>query len=207
MRDRSSPPVILVADDDLLVLEFVEKALGNSGYRVCSATSGEMAVEMAAVMNIDLALLDYRMPNLNGVEAGASIYRMTGRRFVLMSVHTDRDVWIQAATDGALGFLTKPLVPHELDAQIMIALQRGAEFDRMHASMNDLKASHDENISKAMAGARSVNTALGILMEIRCIDRESGFHLLVEQARGSRRRLVEVCEELIANRERLYRSR
>jgi len=196
MTDHTVRPMILVADDDPLVLELVEKLLTNLGYRVCTAASGELAVEMAAVMRIDLALLDYRMPQMNGVEAGAAIYRVTGRRFVLMSVHTDRDVWIQAAADGALGFLAKPLVPHELDAQIVIALQRSAEFDKK-----------EENVTKGIGSARSFHTALGILMEMHHIDRDHGSSLLIDQARSSRRRVVEICEELITDRELVYRNR
>lgn len=197
---------VLVADDDPIVLDLIERALAKAGFDTYSASCGEQAMEVVASNDIDLAILDFRMPGLTGLEVGQAMYRLTARRFLLMSVSSDKDVIEKAAAEGALGFLCKPISIKELVAQTTIAMERSAEYDHLTSSMNEMKSSHDAAIAQAVASARSVNTAIGIMMERTRQSRDEIQKMLIAQARRERRRLVEVSEEIIQQREKSYQS-
>lgn len=195
---------ILVADDTATVVMIAECALRNAGYQVITASSGVQAVEAAMTHGTDLALLDYRMPGMNGLQAGKAIYKLTGARFVMMSAHSDNDIINQAAADGALGFIVKPLDAKELAAQINVALTRADEIRQLKNSLQSLEESYNAAIAKAVTSARAVNTAIGILMERQQSPREHVYQSLVSEARNKRRRLVALSEEIIKTREADY---
>jgi len=195
---------ILIADDTATIVAITECALQNAGYEVLTASSGPQAVEAAMTHGADLALLDYRMPGMNGLQAGKAIYALTGTRFVMMSAHSDNDIINQAAADGALGFIVKPLDAKELVAQINVALTRAAEIRQLKNSLQNLEETYNAAIAKAVESSRSVNTAIGILMERQQCPREHVYQSLVSEARNKRRRLVTLSEEIIKTREADY---
>lgn len=196
---------ILVADDDAVILELAERTLAGAGFEVYGAASGEQAIEFATTIAIDLAILDYRMPGLSGIDAGRSIHEITGTRFAVMSVCSDRELIERAAGEGALGFIVKPLNLAELVAQVHIGLERAAELRHLHATIENLEKNRTDAIARAIASARSVNTAVGLLMERVRQPRERVYDDLVRRARNERRKLVDVCEEIIRAREVEYR--
>jgi DNA-binding response OmpR family regulator len=192
---------ILVADDDPIVLELMERALMAAGFEVFSAASGAQAVEVATTNAVDLALLDYRMPDFSGLEAGRSIHKLTGARFIVVSVHTDQATIEQAAAEGALGFIVKPINFSELIAQVRVGLERASEFALLKNAMNSLEQKASEAITRAVTSARSVNTAVGILMERQHLPRNEAYNLLVRHARDSQRKLLDLSEEIVRSRE------
>jgi len=64
-------PVILCVDDTLSVLEGRKMLLEATGYQVLTATNGKEAVQVFASNSVDLVLLDYHMPEMNGAVAAA----------------------------------------------------------------------------------------------------------------------------------------
>jgi len=198
---------ILVADDTATTVMIAACALQNAGYKVVTALSGSQAVEAAITHGIDLALLDYRMPGMNGLQTGKAIHELTGARFVMMSAYSDNVIIHQAAADGALGFIVKPLDVNKLAAQISVALTRADEFRQLKNSLQNCKENYNAAIAKAVQSARSVNTAIGILMERWQRPREQVCQSLVGDARNQRRRLVALSEELISASEADYAKR
>lgn len=207
MTTAEGKNTILVADDDPIMLELALRTLGDAGHAVLVAPSGEQAIEIATSQEIDLALLDYRMPGMSGLEAGKAIASLTSTRFIIMSVHSDEDVVSQAGGEGALGFLVKPLDPKELLAQVSVGLRRAAEIKTLQISIKDMEQNHTVTLLKAVSSARSVNTAIGILMERLYKTRDEATELINREARNQRKRLVELAESLISEREGDYRAR
>lgn len=201
----SQKTTVLIADDDAVVLELVERALVSANFDAYSATSGAQAVEMATTAAVDFALLDYRMPGLSGLEAGRAIHEITGTRFAIMSVHSDRELIERAAVEGALGFIAKPINLTELVAQVRIGLERAAELQRLCSTISNLEKDRTEAITRAVNSARSVNTAVGLLMERLRQPRDQAYQQLVRRARNERRKLVDLCDEIIHAREVDYR--
>mgnify|MGYP001606822204 CR=1 FL=1 len=194
-RDRKEAQRhILVMDDDRLVLAELSEGLRGAGYRVTSAASGEVAIGVARRDAPDLALLDVSVPGMSGIELGKEL-REQGIPFLCLSAHGDREIVKQAAEEGALGYLVKPLDIQQIVPSIEAALTRGSEIRKLRQSEGQLTA--------ALAGTREISMAIGLLMMRDCIDRTKAFELLRSHARSQRRPVAEVARELLASAEKL----
>lgn len=197
---------ILVVDDDPVVLDYVSKILTDSGFKVFTTDSGAEAIQIVNTTEIDLAILDFRMPGLSGLDVGREIHRLASTRFILMSRLSDRDLITQAAQDGALQFLPKkPLERSDLLNSVTIGLARAAEIKGTEKSLKDLKDNFNEAVARGIAAARIVNTAIGILMErYRKVHRDA-YDILMRLTNHQHRRAVDISEELIKEAEAEYR--
>ena len=120
---------VLIADDQPLMRRALADCLrGERDIEVVAeAANGQQAVELAARLGVDVALLDIRMPVLDGLEATRRIVRANGgsRTRVVMVTTFDFDEYIVAALRaGASGFLLKDATPEEL-VQAVRVVARG----------------------------------------------------------------------------------
>ena len=101
---------VLIVDDEKNMRKTLADILGEEGYQVAAAATGEEAVELCSKQDFDVVLMDVRMPGMGGVEAFRQIRRhREGVRVILMSAY-DMDRLKEAALDeGAIAFLAKPL--------------------------------------------------------------------------------------------------
>lgn len=180
---------ILVVDDDRLVLASLARSLRAAGYRVTEAASGENALALAEKTDPDLALLDMRMPGLSGLDVAARLAASHGVPFMFLSAYGDEEVVAQAAQNGALGYLVKPLDVLQIIPSIEAALARAAEIRALRENEAKLELS--------LESGREISTAVGVLMERRGLDREEAFETLREYARSQRRKLREVAAEIV----------
>lgn len=207
--DSTKKNRILAVDDDPVILDYVEKALTDAGFEIFTTTSGAEAIQVAASSDIDLAVLDFRMPGLSGLDVGRAIHELTLTRFILMSRYSDQNLVMQAAHDGALQFLAKPLQRLDLLNTVTICLARAAEIKSKEKSLKDLKAletNYTDAVSRGIAGARSVNTAIGILMERYRKARADAHAILMRLTCNEQRRAVDISKEIIAEAEAGYRE-
>ncbi len=135
MAEPSTTKRILAADDDPIVVQVLERLLKEMGHDTLTASSGEQAVEISTTTDIDLAILDYRMPGISGLEAAKAIHSLTSTRFIMMSVHGDIDLVMKAAGEGALAYIVKPLNPAEVRNTVSLQLVRADEIKRVKSSI------------------------------------------------------------------------
>ncbi|OGA21721.1 MAG: hypothetical protein A3I02_15360 [Betaproteobacteria bacterium RIFCSPLOWO2_02_FULL_67_26] len=190
---------ILVVDDDRLVLAALSEGLRSAGYRVTGSASGDDALVIAERDAPDLALLDVRMPGMDGIELGRRLREQRGVPFLYLSAFGDLEVVKQAAEEGALGYLVKPLDIQQIVPSIEAALTRAAEIRKLRQS--------EDQLSTALAGSREISMAVGLLMMRDRINREQAFDLLRGNARSQRRPIAEVAGELLGSAENLYTIR
>ena len=76
--------VVLCIDDDPVILECEQKFLETFGYTVLTALSGRKGLELASVHSVDLVIVDYYMPEMNGPEVAIEIRRLRPRAPVIM---------------------------------------------------------------------------------------------------------------------------
>lgn len=195
----NSPRHILVVDDDRLVLAALSEGLRAAGYRVTEAVSGEDALAIAARDAPDLALLDVRMPVMDGIELGRRLREQAGVPFLYLSAYGDQATVAQAVDEGALGYLVKPLDIAQILPAIEAALTRAGEIGKLRTS--------ERQLSAALSGSREISMAVGLLMMRDRINREQAFDLLRGNARSQRRPIAEVAGELLASAENLYTIR
>lgn len=187
--ERKTPAHILVVDDDRLVLASLVQGLRSAGYRVSEASRGEEALDLAANEPPDLALLDVRMPGMDGIDLGEHLARRFGVPFLYLSAYGEMELVERAVSLGALGYLVKPLDISQILPSIEAALTRAAEMRRLRETEAQLVA--------ALEGDREISVAVGILMERRGLDRQQAFEMLRAAARAQQRKLRDVAAEVV----------
>ena len=186
---------ILVVDDDRLVLASLTRGLRQAGYRVSEASNGNDALEQAQRSLPDLALLDVRMPGMNGIELGRLLHEQTSVPFIYLSAYGQGDIVAQAAEHGALGYLVKPLDIAQILPSVETALSRAGEIKSLHEKEGQL--------TTALTGSREVSVAVGLLMERHHLGHDEAFEALRSRARAARRALPEVAREILDSSEKL----
>lgn len=195
---------ILIADDDHMIIDMLKRLLEGAGYAAFTASCGQQAIAVATTNQIDLAILDYRMPDMTGLEAGKAIRDLTSSRFVIMSVTSDRRLVMQAADDGALGYLNKPLETDDVLNVVQIQLKRADDIRNYEGSIKKLEETRSLDVGRAVTSARLVNTAVGIIMEREKINRDDAYKQLRQRARREQRKLEELCAEILTRSESVY---
>jgi CheY-like chemotaxis protein len=113
------PKTILVTDDHAHILKLVEFSLEEINCWIETARTGEEAVSKAARMQVDLLVIDVKLPGIDGFEAVRRIKQTTGYRdlpVIILTGQGQSDVQAKAAGLGVTAFFTKPFSPIELAA-------------------------------------------------------------------------------------------
>ncbi|ARF17714.1 DNA-binding response regulator [Sporosarcina sp. P3] len=115
---------VLVADDDKEIREGIEIYLKNEGYRVLKAKDGQEALELLALNEIHLLILDIMMPNMDGITATFKIREMQNIPIIMLSAKVEDSDKIHGLSVGADDYVTKPFHPLELMARVKSQLRR-----------------------------------------------------------------------------------
>ena len=123
MGARLSKIRVLLADDNIQVLEYVRDFLsGNSCEVVSAVTDGQAAVGAAAQLLPDVVVLDLSMPVFNGIEAAKRMLEARpSTRVVFLTVEKDRETCSAAMETGACGYVLKPRLATDLIPAIELA--------------------------------------------------------------------------------------
>lgn len=107
---------VLIADDDILIRESLKIILGLDEELevVGCATNGLEAVEMCTKEDVDIALLDVRMPVMNGVEAVKEISMKTTTKTLILTTFDEDEYIFEALKNGARGYLLKNNSPEKI---------------------------------------------------------------------------------------------
>ena len=101
---------ILLVDDDMASLEVLGEVLSRAGYDAVSAETGYEALEIVREASIDLALLDFNLPDTTGAELFQQIQRFQPSvPAIIMSANTSQDVKFDVFEAGAYTFISKPI--------------------------------------------------------------------------------------------------
>lgn len=120
---------ILVVDDDLDTLRLVGLMLERQGFAIVAATSGQQALSLAKAEKPALILLDLMMPDIDGVDVARRLRADPETRdmFIIMfTAKTQTEDKLEGFEAGADAYLTKPIQPRELVANVKAVLQRSA---------------------------------------------------------------------------------
>ncbi len=103
------PTRVLLADDHLIVRQGLKALLEREGFEVTGQVSnGQEAVQLARELGPDVAVLDFTMPLLNGLDAARDILRDCPRtRVILLTVHTEDHYVLEALRAGIRGYVVK----------------------------------------------------------------------------------------------------
>ncbi len=120
------PVTVLLADDDKLTLNVVNDTLTRAGYDVVTATDGEQAWKKLQESDAHVAILDWIMPGLEGIEVcrrAAADPKLANRYFILLTAQSGTDALVTGLEAGASDYLRKPFEEAELLARVGVGVR------------------------------------------------------------------------------------
>ena len=123
---------VLVCDDEQQILRALRVILRDAGYEALPASTGEEALDVAAVARPDAAIIDLVLPDIDGIELCRRLREWTDMPLIVLSAVGDEDAKVRALAAGADDYVTKPFGPRELVARLEANLRR-IEPDRQES--------------------------------------------------------------------------
>ncbi len=189
-RLPARPTRILVADDEHLVATQITHTLASLGFTtVGPAADGMSAVNLARSGQPDLALLDIRMPKLDGLVAARMFFRSLYIPVVLITAYSDEDYIATAAEAGVFGYLVKPVSVDQVRAAIEIAWSRYVE----HVGA----ASRADDLARRLEERKVVEQAKWFLVSTEHLSEPDAMRKLQKMARDSRRPLIQIATGIV----------
>jgi two-component system, response regulator PdtaR len=182
---------ILVAEDETIIRLDLRDLLERSGFEVCAeARDGDEAVALARSEQPDLAILDVKMPRLDGIEAARRILDERPIPIVMLTAYGQDELVSRAAEAGVFGYLVKPFREGDLLPAIKMARARHEELAELREEA--------ESLAEALAARKAIERAKGLLMEKEGLSEQEAFQRLRKASQVSGRPLKVVAEAVVA---------
>jgi two-component system, response regulator PdtaR len=181
---------ILIADDESIRLLSLRKQLAALGHTVVAeASTGDEAVTLAASALPDLAILDIKMPVMDGIEAAEKITQARPIPIILLTAYDEAQLVERAVEANISAYLMKPVAEEDLLPAITLALTRFRQFQALRQEV--------ANLREALEARKTIERAKGILMRRLNLTEEEAFRRLQKQSQDSNRRLAQVAEAIV----------
>src|SRR5579884_1448532 len=131
---------ILCVEDDAQMRSFLLAQLKARNYQVQAVRDGAQAIDLAAIFEPQLILLDLSLPTLDGLTFLRRLREWSSAPVIVLSAHDEELVKIKALDQGADDYLTKPFSLNELLARVRVALRRADEAARLRSSIGGTDA-------------------------------------------------------------------
>jgi response regulator NasT len=182
---------ILIAEDETIIRLDLRELLQRAGFDVVAeAKDGEEAVALARSEAPDLAILDVKMPRLDGIEAARRILDERPIPIVMLTAYGQEELVSRAIEAGVFGYLVKPFREQDLLPAIQTARARHEELAALREEA--------ESLSEALAARKTIERAKGLLMEKEKLTEEEAFARLRKASQVSGRPLKVVAEAVVA---------
>lgn len=187
MKDRLR---ILIADDEAIRVMTLRTQLRALGFEVVAeASNGREAVELAARCEPDLAILDIKMPELDGITAARHINAHRPIPVILLTAYSEPELVERATEAGVFAYLVKPVSEEDLLPTILLARARFEEFRLLQREVADLR--------EALEARKVIERAKGILMKRLGISEAEAFRRMQVQSQKENKKLVEIARAVV----------
>ncbi len=181
---------ILIADDESIIRLGLKRILEEAGHEVvASASDGRKALELARSTSPDLAILDIKMPEMDGLEVAEALRKEKPMPVIILTAYSDRELVEKASEAEAMAYLVKPVKEADLLAALEIAVKRFEEWCRLRREK--------ESLEEALRTREIVDRAKRLLMEKGGMRESEAFLFIHRVSRDSRRSMREVAQEII----------
>ena len=181
---------VVIAEDEAIIRLDLKETLEEEGYEVVGETGrGDEAVELVREHHPDLAILDIKMPGLDGLTAARQITTDRLAAVLILTAFSQRDLIEKARDAGALAYLVKPFQRSELIPAIEVALGR-------HHELNAL-ADEVKSLEEGLETRKVVDRAKGQLMDRHQLSEGDAFEFIRSTAMRERVTLKEVSQRVI----------
>jgi response regulator NasT len=181
---------VVIAEDEALIRLDLKETLEEEGYEVVGAVGrGDEALDLVRELHPDLAILDIKMPGMDGIAAAREI---TGARLaavLILTAFSQRDLVEQATAAGAIGYLVKPFQKSDLIPAIEVALGRFAELRALEDEVSSTK--------EQLETRRLVDRARGVLMDRYGMAEADAFSFIQKTAMRMRAKMRVVAQQIL----------
>ncbi|CAN2236394.1 AmiR Response regulator with putative antiterminator output domain [actinobacterium SCGC AAA044-D11] len=188
-KEENRPARILVAEDEALIRLDLVEMLTEAGYEVVAqATNGVEAIALAKEFKPDLAILDVKMPELDGISAAQEIIEISP--VLMLTAFSQKELVERARDAGVMAYVVKPFSINDLTPAIEIAMSR-------HLQMRSLK---DEvsDLHERLETRKVIDRAKGILMAAMNLSEPEAFGWIQRAAMDRRISMKAVAEAVIS---------
>ena len=177
---------VVIAEDEAIIRLDLKETLQEEGYDVVGETGrGDEAVELVRDLSPDLAILDIKMPGMDGLEAARAISEDRLCGVLVLTAFSQRDFIEQARDAGALAYLVKPFQKSDLVPAIELAIGRFKEMSALADEVRDL--------AEQLETRKVVDRAKGILMDRHGMTEQDAFSFIQKRAMAARTKMKAVA--------------
>ena len=181
---------VVIAEDEAIIRLDLKEILEEEGYEVVGETGrGDEAVELVRQHDPDLAILDIRMPGMDGLSAAREIAGNRRSAVLILTAYSQRNLIEEARDAGALAYLIKPFQRSELIPAIEVALGR---FREMKSLESEVKGLEDQ-----LETRKVVDRAKGMLMDKHGMSENDAFSFIQKTAMQQRVKTKVIAQQLI----------
>jgi AmiR/NasT family two-component response regulator len=189
--DATAPTRVVIAEDEAIIRMDLRELLAEEGYEVVAECGdGREAIRLVRELEPDLAILDVKMPVLDGLSAAAELTEARDCAVVLLTAFSQRELIGKARDAGVMAYVVKPFQRSDLIPALEIALGRYREVAMLEGRAADLE--------DRLEVRKLVDRAKGILIDEVAMSEADAFSFLQKSAMNDRRPLRDVCAEVIA---------
>ena len=184
------PLRVVIAEDEAIIRMDLRETLEEEGYEVIGETGrGDQAIELVRGLQTDLAILDIKMPGMDGLEAARIINGEKICGVLMLTAFSQREVVEQARDAGALAFLVKPFQKSDLIPAIEVAMGRFRELRSLTGEIDAL--------GEQLESRKVIDRAKGLLMDEMGMSETDSFGFIQRTAMSERTRMRDVADRIL----------
>ena len=189
--EQVAPRVIVAEDEAIIRMDLIEM-LREAGYNVIGeAANGREAISLARHLKPDLAILDVKMPEIDGISAAELIVNEKLAAVLMLTAFSQRELVERARDAGAMAYLVKPFSIGDLTPAIEMALGRYAQIQALEAEVGEL--------GERLEARKLMDRAKGVLMANLGITEPEAFKWIQKAAMDQRSSMSAVSEGVLAH--------
>ncbi len=182
---------VVIAEDEAIIRLDLRETLEEEGYDVVGESGrGDHALDLVRTLKPDIAILDIKMPHMDGLEAARIINAERICGVLMLTAFSQREVVEDARDAGALAYLVKPYQKSDLIPAIEVAIGRFRELQHLSGEVDAL--------GEQLEARKLIDRAKGILIDECAMKESDSFTFIQRTAMSERTRMREVAERIIA---------
>jgi response regulator NasT len=186
----TKPVRVVIAEDEAIIRLDLKEILEEEGYDVVGETGrGDQAIELVRDLKPELAILDIKMPGMDGLTAAREIASDRLAAVLILTAFSQHDLVEQAREAGALAYLVKPFQKSDLMPAIEMALGR---FEQIVALEHE-----NADLAERLEARKMIDRAKGRLMDEHGLSESDSWRFLQKTALDSRRKIHDVAGDVV----------
>ena len=189
---------VVIAEDEAIIRLDLKEILTTAGYEVVGETGrGDEAVLLVEEHQPDLAILDIKMPGMDGLRAAREITSRHQVAVLLLTAFSQRDLIEEARDAGVAAYLVKPFQPRELLPAVADVLSRARQEWAIAAEEAEESGGSSTGAEDKIATRRVVDEAKAILMDRNDLPEHEAFTFIQQTAMQNRSRMRDVAQQIV----------